>query len=48
MYTYDYTTTTANTSLPKAGKGSVIAILTFIVMSLGTVAYVKFNKYRGI
>lgn len=40
--------TTASSSLPKAGIGSTIAILTVVAATLGTVAYIKLRKYREI
>lgn len=40
--------TTATTSLPKAGIGSTIAVLAVLALVLGTVAYIKLNKYKEI
>lgn len=40
--------TTSSSSLPKAGIGSTIAILTVVVAALGTVSYIKLRKYREI
>jgi len=40
--------TTSSSSLPKAGIGSTIAILTIVVLVIGTVAYINLRKYREI
>jgi len=40
--------TTSSNSLPKAGIGSAITVLTVLAVSLGTVAYIKLRKYREI
>lgn len=40
--------TTSSNSLPKAGIGSTIAILTVVAAIIGTVAYIKLRKYREI
>jgi len=40
--------TTSSSSLPKAGIGSTIAVLTVIVAVLGTISYIKLRKYREI
>lgn len=40
--------TTSSSSLPKAGIGSTITILTIVVLAIGTVAYINLRKYREI
>lgn len=40
--------TTASTSLPKAGISTVIGMLSVVVVSFGTVAYIKLRKYNEI
>jgi len=40
--------TTSSNSLPKAGIGSAITVLTVLATLLGTVAYIKLRKYREI
>jgi len=40
--------TTSLNSLPKAGIGSTIAILSLAAVSLGAVSYIKLRKYREI
>lgn len=41
-------TTTSSSSLPKAGIGSTVAVLTVLVALLGIVAYIKLRNYREI
>ena len=40
--------TTSSSSLPKAGIGSTVTVLTVIAALLGTVSYIKLRKYREI
>jgi len=41
-------TTSSSSTLPKAGIGSTIAVLTVIAAIIGTVAYIKLRKYSEI
>jgi len=40
--------TTSSSSLPKAGIGSTITVLTFVAAIIGIVAYIKLRKYNEI